>query len=54
MKEINLGEIWELASEDNATAFEPSFLAELIFSGAADDDMVSAFLRCIFADHLYF
>ena len=54
MSKINLGEIWELASEENTTAFEPSFLAELIFSGAADDDMVSAFLRCIFADRLYF
>ena len=51
---IDLGEIWELACEDTATAFDPSFLAELVFAGEADDDMVSAFLRCVFADHLYF
>jgi exoribonuclease II len=54
MNKIDLKEIWELASEENSTTFEPSFLAELIFSGEADDDMVSAFLRCVFADHLYF
>ena len=54
MKKINLEEIWELASEEKTDTFEPAFLAELIFSGEANDDMVSAFLRCVFTDHLYF
>lgn len=54
MAKINLEEIWELASSENSDAFDPSFLAELVFSEEATDDIVSAFLRCIFADHLYF
>lgn len=54
MQKINLEEIWELIHEEDSGVFEPSFLAELIFSDEADDDMVSAFLRCVFADHLYF
>jgi exoribonuclease II len=54
MQKINLEEIWELIHEEDSGVFEPSFLVELIFSDEADDDMVSAFLRCVFADHLYF
>ena len=54
MEKIKLEEIWELASEETADTFEPAFLAELVFSGEANDDMVSAFLRCVFTDHLYF
>jgi exoribonuclease II len=54
MQKIDLEEIWELIHEEDSGVFEPSFLAELIFSDEADDDMVSAFLRCVFADHLYF
>ena len=54
MARINLEAIWELASGENSDTFEPSFLAELIFSEEADDDIVSAFLRCIFLDRLYF
>jgi exoribonuclease II len=54
MQKINLEEIWELTTEEDSGVFEPSFLAELIFSDEADDDMVSAFLRCVFADRLYF
>ncbi len=54
MAQIDLEAIWELASGENSDTFEPSFLAELIFSEEADDDIVSAFLRCIFSDRLYF
>jgi len=54
MEKIDLGEIWELASDENSDTFEPSFLAELIFSEEANDDIVSAFLRCVFNDRLYF
>jgi exoribonuclease II len=54
MNKINLEEVWELTSQENSTSFDPSFLAELIFTDNADDDMVSALLRCVFADRLFF
>ena len=54
MLEINLEELWELVSEENATSFDPAFLAELSIGEAATDDMVAAFLRCVFADRLFF
>ncbi len=54
MEKIDLEAIWELASGENSDTFEPAFLAELIFSGEVSDDIVSAFLRCIFTDRLYF
>ncbi len=54
MKEVQLEQLWELTSEDPTDSFEPDFLAELSFGEAANDDTVSAFLRCIFADKLYF
>ena len=54
MQEINLREVWELAAEDGAHSFAPAFLTELIFGEVADDDSISAFLRCVFEDKLYF
>ncbi|MDP3479858.1 MAG: RNB domain-containing ribonuclease [Desulfoprunum sp.] len=54
MKEIHLEELWELTVEDATDTFEPTFLAELSFGKAANDDTVSAFLRCVFADKLFF
>ena len=51
---INLEEVWELTAEDAAHSFSPVFLAELIFGAEATDDTVSAFLRCVFADKLFF
>lgn len=54
MEKINLSEIWELISDESTNIFSPSFLAELSFSKDADDDIVSAFLRSIFVDRLYF
>ncbi len=54
MEEIDLQEIWELTSEESIRVFDPSFLAELVFGEEANDDIVCAFLRCIFLDKLFF
>ena len=54
MKDINLQEIWELTVEDGSHSFKPAFLTELIFGEVADDDSISAFLRCVFEDKLFF
>ena len=54
MKHINLQEIWELTAEDGSHSFTPAFLAELTFGEMADDDSISAFLRCVFEDKLFF
>lgn len=54
MQDIDLEEIWELISEDGSGSFSPVFLAELIFGSEATDDTVSAFLRCVFEDKLFF
>lgn len=54
MSLINLEEIWELTAEDGSNSFSPGFLAELIFGSEATDDTVSAFLRCVFADKIFF
>ncbi len=54
MNRIDLLEVWELIAEENSNSFSPSFLAELIFGDTATDDKVSAFIRCVFEDKLYF
>jgi exoribonuclease-2 len=54
MKEINLKEIWELTAEEPNPIFSPTFLAELVFGEEANDDIISAFLRSVFADRLFF
>ncbi|MBW2682828.1 MAG: RNB domain-containing ribonuclease [Deltaproteobacteria bacterium] len=54
MDRINLEEIWELTAEEPNPSFSPAFLAELIFGEEANDDIVSAFLRSVFADRLFF
>ena len=54
MEKINLQEIWELISEESSNTFQPAFLAELNFGKDADDDIVSAFLRSVFVDRLFF
>ncbi len=54
MKKIDLQEIWELTSDEPSDTFQPSFLAELSFGQDADDDIVSAFLRSVFGDRLFF
>ncbi len=54
MEKINLQEIWELTADEPVTSFLPSFLAELSFGKDSDDDIVSAFLRSVFVDRLFF
>ncbi len=54
MSLIDLEEIWELTAEGGSNTFSPVFLSELIFGSEATDDTVSAFLRCVFADKLFF
>ncbi len=54
MTSINLEEIWDLTHEERINTFEPSFLAELVFGEKANDDIISAFLRCVFLDKFYF
>jgi exoribonuclease-2 len=52
--QVDLAEIWELASEESQSAFMPDFLAGLCFGEDASEDQVAAFLRTIFADHFFF
>ena len=54
MEDIDLEIIWELTSDETTDTFEPHFLAELSFGCSADDDIVSAFLRSVFKDKLFF
>lgn len=54
MTQVDLRELWELTAEESTSIFSPSFLAELVFGEDANDDTISAFLRCVFADKLYF
>ncbi len=51
---IDLAEVWELASEEEQDAFPAEFLAGLLFGGELTDDQVAAFLRAVFADRFYF
>lgn len=52
--QVDLAEIWELASEEQQNAFSPEFLAGLCFGEDASEDQVAAFLRTIFTDRLFF
>lgn len=54
MRDVDLREIWELTTGESSNVFTPSFLAELTFGEEASDDTVSAFLRCVFIDKLFF
>ncbi len=54
IEKINLQEIWELTSDESSNSFTPAFLAELSFGTDANDDIVSAFLRTVFVDRLFF
>jgi len=54
MEDIDLEMLWELTSDEATDTFEPNFLAELSFGCQADDDIVSAFLRSVFNDKLFF
>jgi exoribonuclease-2 len=52
--EINLLEIWEIASEEKNDAFDVSFLAVLGFGENPTDDHCAAFLRAVFLDKIFF
>ncbi|NOQ45345.1 MAG: RNB domain-containing ribonuclease [Desulfobulbaceae bacterium] len=52
--ELDLEEIWELASEEEQSVFPADFLAELCFGGALTDDQAAAFLRAVLADRFFF
>ncbi len=54
MEQISLEEIWELTVNENSSSFDPVFLAELSFGQEVDDDIIAAFLRCVFVDKLFF
>ncbi|WP_163336800.1 ribonuclease catalytic domain-containing protein [Desulfopila sp. IMCC35008] len=54
MEQISLEDIWELAVDESTQNFDPAFLAELSFGQEADDDIIAAFMRCIFTDKLFF
>lgn len=55
MQQINLEEIWDLTAEEgSAASYSPRFLAELTFGEETGDDIVAAFLRCVFLDKLFF
>jgi len=54
MELIDLEMLWELTSDETTDTFEPHFLAELSFNCDANDDIVSAFLRSVFNDKLFF
>ena len=53
-RNIGLEEIWQLAVEEENSAFNPLFLTELCFGGEAGDDQTAAFLRAVFADRFFF
>ena len=52
--EINLLEIWEIASDEKDDAFDVSFLAALSYGENPTDDHCAAFLRAVFLDKIYF
>ena len=54
MERVDLEMLWELTCNENTDTFDPDFLAELTFGRSADDDIVSAFLRSVFNDKLFF
>ena len=51
---VSLQEVWQVASEEEELTFTPQFLADLCFGGQANEDQVSAILRAVFNDPLYF
>lgn len=53
-QQIDLEEIWELASEEEDDTFSPSFLSELFFGDQADADREAAFVRAVIRDRFYF
>jgi exoribonuclease-2 len=52
--EINLQEVWEIASEGSDESYDVNFLAGLCFGEDPSDDHCAALLRSVFLDKLYF
>lgn len=52
-EEINVKDLWELV-KDEKESFSHSYLTELVFGEDVRDDHVSALMRALFEDHLYF
>lgn len=52
-KEINVRDIWELIKDENER-FDYKYLAQLCFGEDVTDDHVSAMVRALFEDKLYF
>ncbi len=53
-REIDLQEIWEIATEEDKDTFSADFLAELYFGEEKTDDEAAAFLRAVFNDKFLF
>ncbi|PIE59106.1 MAG: ribonuclease R [Desulfobulbus propionicus] len=53
-KTIDLEELWEVVGGEDQNEYDASFLAELVFGDALDDDQVAGFVRAVFADRFYF
>lgn len=53
-EQIDLFEIWELASQERQREFPAHFLAELLFDNEITEDQEAAFFRSIFADRFFF
>ncbi len=53
-EKVNLEEIWELVIEEDSDVYNPQFLAELAFGEEADDDRISALLRAVLINKIYF
>lgn len=51
--QVDVQGLWELTKEEPG-GFDPRYLAELSFGDRVGDDYVSALLRALFEDHLYF
>jgi exoribonuclease-2 len=52
-RQIDAGELWELISEEKES-FHHKYLAQLVFGETVTDDHISALVRALFEDHLYF
>jgi len=51
--QIDAAELWELINEEKES-FHHKYLAQLVFGESVTDDHVSALVRALFEDHLYF
>jgi exoribonuclease-2 len=53
MKVVSVPDLWELTHEENDT-FSYKYLAQLVFGEPVTDDHISALVRALFADSVYF